>query len=52
MKTGDLLEIGVLVLVVMFVLAMIKSVIWYALVIGGGYAVYKLVAGNSKQIGK
>lgn len=52
MKTSDLLEIGVLVLVVMFVLAMLKSVIWYGLIIGGGYAAYKLIGGNSKKIGK
>lgn len=52
MKTSDLIEIGVLVIVVMFALAMLKSVIWYGLLFGGGYAVYKLVSNNSKQINK
>ncbi len=52
MKLSDLIEVGVVIIVVMIALTMLKAVFWYGLLIGGGYVAYKVIAGTSKKINK
>jgi hypothetical protein len=53
MKTSDLIQIAVACAVVFGVIMVVKALFWYAVLIGGGYVAYKLLAsGSNKQINR